>query len=449
MILWFSLKLDKHHKEVSMINARTIKKIYGNSLVGNTPYSDIMLVRRKDESKPIGLTDYKSTTDMAVARKRQRAASYYNLVSRDRSVTVSDSAEMADTNLSLVLHGTNDLRLEERPIPESGPEEVQISIRSVGLCGSDVSYWQKGRIGSLVVTKHMVLGHEPSGVVTKLGSRVNNLMVGDRVAVEPNRPCGTCYYCKRGRYNICADLHYLATPPQDGCITRYFCHPARFVYWLPDNLSFDEGALAQPLALGFYGCERGGLKVGHYLLVTGAGPMGMSTVLAAKASGACKICVTDIIESRLDFIRKIGADVTVLAPEDEDPEVTAKRIVELMEKEPDVSIECSGSESGINTAVHSTRPTGTVVQVGIGRISTQIPLTMGTLRELNIVGSSRFANNYETVLEAISIGRVNVKQLVTHRFPLEESLKAYTATLNREGVKVIVDCSRQENGKST
>ncbi|GFR81902.1 sorbitol dehydrogenase [Elysia marginata] len=265
---------------------------------------------------------------------------------------------MADTNLSLVLHGIKDLRLEERPIPEPGRHEVQISIRSVGLCGSDVSYWQKGRIGNLVVTKPMVLGHEPSGVVSKLGSGVTNVRVGDRVAVEPNRPCGTCCYCKRGRYNICSDLHYLATPPQDGCITRYFCHPATFVYKLPDNVNFDEGALVQPLALGFYACERGGLKVGDYLLVTGAA--------------------------------------------------------------------------------------GTVVQVGLGGATTQIPLTMVTLKELNIAGSSRFANNYEKVLEAISTGRLNVRQLVTHRFPIEQALQAYTATLNREGAKVIIDCSRQQ-----
>ncbi|GFO37029.1 sorbitol dehydrogenase-like [Plakobranchus ocellatus] len=198
---------------------------------------------------------------------------------------------MSDTNLSLILYGIKDLRLEERSIPEPGPKEVQISIRSVGLCGSDVGYWQKGRMGNLVVTSPMMLGHEPSGVITKLGSEVKSLVVGDRVAIEPNRPCGTCYYCKRGRYNVCADLHYLATPPQDGCITRYFCHPARFVYRLPDNVSFDEGALVQPLALGFYACERGGLRVGHYLLITGAGRIIISILLLGWQNPAQPNCL--------------------------------------------------------------------------------------------------------------------------------------------------------------
>ncbi|XP_012938337.1 sorbitol dehydrogenase [Aplysia californica] len=348
---------------------------------------------------------------------------------------------MADTNLTLTLYGIKDLRLEDKPIQEPGPGEVQISIRSVGICGSDVSYWQQGRIGDYVVTTPMVMGHEPSGVVTKLGQGVTHLSVGDRVAIEPNQPCGNCGLCKNGRYNLCEKLKYLATPPTHGCLARYYCHPANFVYKLPDNVSFDEGALVQPLALGFYACQRGNVSVGNYVLVCGAGPLGMAVVLAAKARGVAKICVTDISQERLDYIKRIGADVTVTVGK-EKPRVTSSRVVEALGREADVSIECSGHYTSSSNAIYSTRATGTVVQIGFGGPTVEIPLVIATLKELDIRGMARFANNYETVIEAMATGKVNAKQLITHRFSLENAIEAYNAALRREGVKIIIDCTR-------
>ncbi|RUS71302.1 hypothetical protein EGW08_020932 [Elysia chlorotica] len=348
---------------------------------------------------------------------------------------------MTDANLSLIVYGKDDMRLEERPTPEPGPKEVQISMRSVGVCGSDLSFWVKGRLGNLLLSQPKVMGHEPSGVISKVGSEVTHLKVGDRVAVEPLKPCSDCSYCRRGLYNHCSK------PVNSGCITRYICHPANFVYRLPDNMSFDEGALVQPLALAFYACERVGLRAGQNLLVTGAGCLGMSVVLAAKAYGANKICVTDVIPERLDFIRKIGADVTALVKEDEDPEVVAQRLVGLMGNEPDVSIETSGSQSATSTTIYANRSHGMVLQVGFSTDTVQIPLVVATFKELDIRGNHTSRNSYPAAIEAISSGRVNVKQLISHRFSLEESINGFTIAANKSGSKVIIDCSRP-NGNS-
>uniref|UniRef100_A0A0B6Z6E7 Sorbitol dehydrogenase n=1 Tax=Arion vulgaris TaxID=1028688 RepID=A0A0B6Z6E7_9EUPU len=349
---------------------------------------------------------------------------------------------MSDVNLTLTLYGIKDLRLEDKPIPEPGAGEVQISVRSVGICGTDVSFWQNGQIGDIKVKAPLALGHEPSGVITKLGDGVNNLQVGDRVAVEPNKPCGTCQFCKKGNYNLCLDLMYLATPPTSGALCRYFCHPASFVHRLPDNVSFDEGALVQPMSLGFYACQRADINIGDYVLVSGAGPLGMSVVLAAKARGASKVCVTDIKQDRLDFIRKIGADLTVTTSEDEDPKITSQKVVQAVGREVDASVECSGAQNATSTAIYSTRPRGVVCQVGFGSKTVDFPILSAVFKELDIRGMIRFNNSYPTVIEAISSGKVDVKQLISHRFTLENALQAYDTSFRKIGVKVIIDCER-------
>lgn len=326
--------------------------------------------------------------------------------------------------------------MEERPIPEPGPGEVQLSMRSVGVCGSDLGFYLKARLAERHLKGPRLMGHEPSGVVSKLGPGVTHLKVGDRVAVEPNMACGICYYCKRGAYNHCN------LPMNSGCLARFLCVPAAFVYRLPDNMSFDEGAMVQPLALAYYACERSGMRAGLDVLVTGSGCLGMAVILAAKAYGANKICATDVIQRRLDFVRTIGADITVPVEKDEDPETAAKRIVAAMGREPDITIECSGNPSATGTAIFATRPRGMVLQIGFSLDSVAIPLVVATVKELDIRGNHSSLNSYPTAIEAISSGRVNVKPLISHRFSLEDSEKAFKVAANKEGNKVIIDCSK-------
>ncbi|GFS13835.1 sorbitol dehydrogenase-like [Elysia marginata] len=264
--------------------------------------------------------------------------------------------------------------------------KVQVSMRSVGVCGSDLGFWLKARLAERTLNGPRMMGHEPSAVVSKLGPGVTHLKVGDRVVIEPKMVCGLCYYCKRGLYNFC-DM-----PLNKGCIARFTCVPAAMTFRLPDNMSFDEGALVQPMALAYYACERSGMRAGLDVLVTGSGCLGMTVILAAKAFGAHKICSTDVLQKRLDFAGKIGADATVLVKPDEDPESAAKRIIEAMGREPDITIECSGSPSATSTGIFATRPRGVVLQVGFSLDSISIPLVVATCKELDIKGNHSSVN---------------------------------------------------------
>ncbi|XP_049327005.1 sorbitol dehydrogenase isoform X2 [Astyanax mexicanus] len=178
---------------------------------------------------------------------------------------------MDTDNLSVVLHAKGDLRLEQRPIPEPGPNEVLLQMHSVGICGSDVHYWQNGRIGDFVVKKPMVLGHEAAGRVFKVGPGVTHLKPGDRVAIEPGAPRDMDEFCKSGRYNLSPTIFFCATPPDDGNLSRYYIHNANFCYKLPDNVSYEEGALIEPLSVGIHACRRAGVTLGSSVLVCKAG----------------------------------------------------------------------------------------------------------------------------------------------------------------------------------
>ena len=185
-------------------------------------------------------------------------------------------------NPSAVLVAVGDLRIEDRPTPRPGPGDVVIGVRSVGICGSDIHYWEHGRIGDFVVESPLVLGHEAAGVVEDVAADVTDLKPGDRVAIEPGVPCRRCARCKSGRYNLCGDVRFMATPPIDGALARYVVHPADFCYRLPDHVSLDGGAMLEPLSVGVHACRRGGVRPGSRVLVMGAGPVGLACLLAAR-----------------------------------------------------------------------------------------------------------------------------------------------------------------------
>ncbi|KAK8374803.1 hypothetical protein O3P69_015526 [Scylla paramamosain] len=213
---------------------------------------------------------------------------------------------MANDNLSAVLYAKNDLRMENRLIPEPGPNEVLLHMSCVGICGSDVSYLKRGAIGDFIVKAPMVLGHESSGVVAKCGSNVKNLKPGDRVAIEPGVPCRMCNFCKSGKYNLCPDVVFCATPPYDGSLCRYYKHAADFCFKLPDHVSLEEGAILEPLSVGVHACRRAGVTMGSNVLVLGAGPIGLVSLLTAKAMGASQICVTVSVRTVSQCVKKLN-----------------------------------------------------------------------------------------------------------------------------------------------
>eukprot|EP01129_Flabellula_baltica_P000182 TRINITY_DN1022_c0_g1_i2.p1 TRINITY_DN1022_c0_g1~~TRINITY_DN1022_c0_g1_i2.p1 ORF type:complete len:278 (+),score=42.67 TRINITY_DN1022_c0_g1_i2:71-835(+) len=223
------------------------------------------------------------------------------------------------------------------------PNHVILKIHTVGICGSDVHYWAHGRCGPFVMDAPLVLGHETSAVVEAVGSGVTHLVPGDRVAVEPGVPCRFCKQCRGGTYNLCPDVQFLATPPVDGSLCQYIEHAADFCYKMPDHMSFEEGALLEPLSVGVHACKRGGVKAGSHVLITGAGPIGLVCLLAARASGATKIVVTDVMDNRLEVAQSLGADLTINA--------LSQDILEQINAFTDVThtFECSGAEPGLES----------------------------------------------------------------------------------------------------
>ncbi|XP_020864950.1 sorbitol dehydrogenase isoform X1 [Phascolarctos cinereus] len=348
-------------------------------------------------------------------------------------------AAVKTDNLSVVVHGPGDLRLENYPIREPGPNEVLLKMHSVGICGSDVHYWQHGRIGDFVVKKPMVLGHEASGTVVKVGSSVKHLVPGDRVAIEPGVPREFDEFCKIGRYNLSPTIFFCATPPDDGNLCRFYIHNADFCYKLPHNVTFEEGALVEPLSVGIYACRRGEVTLGSRVLVCGAGPIGMVTLLIAKAMGASQVIVTDMISSRLEKAKECGATWT-LQVNKEGPQEIASKIESLLGNKPDITIECTGAQPCIQTGIYATRSGGTIVLVGMGSEMATVPLLHAAIREVDIRGVFRYRNTWPMAISMLESKLVNVKPLVTHRFPLEKAQEAFEVSKKGIGLKVMLKC---------
>ncbi|XP_038072109.1 sorbitol dehydrogenase-like [Patiria miniata] len=346
-------------------------------------------------------------------------------------------------NLSAVLKKKGELVLENTPIPLPGKNEVQLKMAAVGICGSDVHYLVNGRIGDFIVKSPMILGHESAGIVSALGEGVTNLKVGDRVAIEPGVPCRMCSFCKEGRYNLCPDVFFCATPPDDGSLRRYYCHAADFCFKLPDHVSLEEGALLEPLSVGVHACRRAGVRLGSRVLVLGAGPIGLLALLTAKAMGATHIAITDLDQGRLDVAKKLGAH-HALRVDTRDAEEMARRVEAALGCKPEISIECSGAEPSIQTGIYATKSGGVLVLVGLGPPTVNVPMVSAALREVDIRGIFRYANCYPLALEMIASGKVDAKPLITHHFPLEKTLEAFETSRTGAGgaIKVMIHCDQ-------
>ncbi|XP_072938037.1 sorbitol dehydrogenase-like [Epargyreus clarus] len=351
---------------------------------------------------------------------------------------------MAEDNLTAVLHKPNDLRLEQTPIPVINDDEVLLRMDCVGICGSDVHYWQKGACGHFTLKEPMIMGHEASGVVAKIGAKVKNLKVGDRVAIEPGVPCRYCEFCKSGRYHLCPDIVFCATPPVHGNLARYYKHAADFCYKLPDHVTMEEGALLEPLSVGIHACRRGGVAAGHNVLVLGAGPIGLVCMLAAKAMGANKVLITDLSRSRLELAKKMGADFTVQVAPDANEAYMVQKVHELLGTHPDVSIDASGAQATVRLAMLATKSGGVAVLVGMGSRDVTVPLAGAVAREVDVRGIFRYVNIYPIALAMVASGQVNVKPLVTHHFSLENTLAAYEAAHRGDGVKIMIHVQRRD-----
>ncbi len=323
-------------------------------------------------------------------------------------------------NQAAVLYAPHDVRIEERPVPTPGPGEVLIEIKAVGVCGSDVHYYEHGRIGSYVVRQPLILGHESAGVIVNVGSGVNTSRIGQRVAIEPGIPDGICVQCRAGRYNLCPNVRFFGTPPIDGAFTNYVTIPASFAYSLPASLSDEEGALIEPLSVGLWACRKAQLQGADRLLITGAGPIGLLTMKVALALGASQITMTDVSPQRLETARKLGATRTVNVAR----EALTDAVVEA-----DVLIECSGNQKALMDGIRSLRPAGKVVAVGMSPgEEVSVPMAFLQNHEITLTGTFRYANTYADAISLVAAGLIDLKPIITGHYALTETEQALQAT---------------------
>lgn len=338
------------------------------------------------------------------------------------------TADIPTTQRASVLDTDLRLSVEERPVPTPGPGEVLVRVRSVGVCGSDIHYFEHGRIADFVVETPLVLGHEASGEVVAVGDGVD-LAVGTRVAMEPGVPCGSCAQCRAGRYNLCPDVRFFATPPIDGAFAEYVTLPRGFVHPVPDSVSYDAAALLEPLSVGVWACEKGGVRVGTRVLVTGAGPIGVMAALVARANGAAEITISDVNPDRLTRAAELGF-ATIDSRSTALPDAV----------EADVLLECSGAAPAIDQGIRSVAPAGCVVLVGMAP-STMVELPHGVIqaKELWVTGTFRYAHTYPKAVALVASGAIDLDALVSRTFGLDEVEQALTySRQDPAAMKVIV-----------
>ncbi|KAK9008735.1 hypothetical protein V6N11_075618 [Hibiscus sabdariffa] len=292
-----------------------------------------------------------------------------------------NSHEEEEENMAAWLVGLNTLKIQPFKLPPLGPHDVRVRMKAVGICGSDVHYLKTLRCADFVVKEPMVIGHECAGIIEEVGSEVKNLVPGDRVALEPGISCWRCDLCKDGRYNLCPEMKFFATPPVHGSLAHQVVHPADLCFKLPDNVSLEEGAMCEPLSVGVHACRRAKVGPETNVLVMGAGPIGLVTMLAARAFGAPRIVIVDVDDNRLSVAKNLGADgIIKVSTNIQDVPEEVERICKEMEARVDVCFDCAGFNKTMTTALSATRAGGKVCLVGMGHNEMTVPLTPAAAR---------------------------------------------------------------------
>lgn len=335
------------------------------------------------------------------------------------------------TMRAAVLRGVQDLVIEERPVPAPGVGEVLVRVLAVGVCGSDVHYYEHGRIGGFVVESPMVLGHEASGVVVAVGDGVPPERIGERVSIEPGVPDLSCDQCLAGRYNLCPAMRFHATPPIDGSLTEFVVIHSSFAHPVPDTLSDDAAALLEPLSVGVWANRKARTTANSRVLITGAGPVGLVALQVALAFGATEVVVADLNPHRLELAVQLGATGVINV----DQTTIAESGVE-----PTVFLECSGHPASSRDGIRAVARAGRVVLVGMGGDELALPLSHVQAREIEVTGTFRYANTWPAAIALAAGGRVDVDRLVTGHFPLDRTLDALLEGKNNpRAVKAVIN----------
>ncbi len=343
---------------------------------------------------------------------------------------------------ALVLEKTKHLSIRDVEISEKlGKHDVRVAIKNIGICGSDLKYYQHGAIGPFVVREPLILGHEASGVVLEVGEEVTNLKIGDRVCMEPGIPDPDSKANRLGMYNLDPAVRFWATPPIHGILRRSVVHPSAFTYLLPDNVSFAEGALVEPLAVGMHAVIKAGIKPGDIAVVIGAGTIGMLTTLAALAGGCSQIIITDLQQAKLDIVASLGLVRPV--------NITQEDAVEVVKKVTDgwgadIVFEASGSEKAASSIIDFLCPGGRVVYIGMpstGKVT--LDIVSAQAKEARIDTVFRYAHVYPRALKLMGSGKLKLKPLITDTFTFKDGIRAfeYASIPKPTSVKIQIEMS--------
>ena len=339
---------------------------------------------------------------------------------------------------ALVLEKAKQLTLRDIKIEEPlGTGDVRIKIHTVGICGSDVHYYQHGAIGPFIVKQPMVLGHEASGTIIEVGKDVKHLKVGDRVCMEPGIPDPNSKASRLGMYNLDPAVRFWATPPVHGCLRETLVHPAMFGFKLPENVSFDEGALVEPFAVGLHAARKAQIKPGDIALVIGAGTIGLVTAMAAIAGGCSQVIIADIVQEKLDFASRMGMMAVNVVRESLNERVSS--ITNGWGA--DIVFEASGSEAAVSKVFEPLCPGGRVVFIGMPIRPVPIDIVSAQVKEAHIETIFRYAHVYPRALSLMESGKVNLKPLITDRYRFEESIAAfeYAANPKPSSIKIVIE----------
>lgn len=340
---------------------------------------------------------------------------------------------------ALVLKEKNRLVVEDFAIDEKlSPSDVRIAIRNVGICGSDIHYYLHGRIGDFVVKEPLILGHEASGIVIETGAEVKNLKVGDRVCMEPGIPSFGSNMTLKGKYNLDPTVRFWATPPIHGCMRESVVHPASFTFKLPDNVSLEEGALVEPLAIGVYSASTATVQPGDIAIVFGAGTIGIVTALAALSSGCSKVIVCDIKQGKLDIIKKHFSKNIICVNTSKESLDTI--IQDIAPEGVDIVFEATGNPAVIANIIKYIRPAGRAIMIGMPPAPAAYDVVAAQVKEVEIRHIFRYRNMYPRTINLIASGAMNVKPLITHSYNFSDVIEAFhfAASMPEDAIKIMI-----------
>lgn len=344
--------------------------------------------------------------------------------------------ELPTTMRASVLVRAGELTVETRPVPVPSADQVIVRVNAVGICGSDVHYFHEGRIGDFVVEEPLVLGHEAGGTIVAVGADVDASRIGERVSIEPQHPCRVCEFCRSGRYNLCPQIEFYATPPIDGAFAEYVAIQGDFAYAVPDSVSDDAAALMEPLSVAIAAVQKAGVRPGSRVLITGAGPIGIVTAQTARAFGATEIVISDPMAERREVALRFGATEAV------DPAAGP------LGSGYDAFVDASGSPVAVKQGISALKSGGVAVLVGMGADEIALPVSTIQNRELIVTGVFRYANTWPTAIDLVASGAVDLDALVTGAYGLAEVREALDSASRPSTLKSIVRPDREHTRES-